>query len=354
MSERQDPTRDWPLPTTGLLRLRQIAYYTAILTALAGALLGFRMTGPWGWIWPVLLLALVLLEHWFGSVHARRVLAEQATTTPEEQPHCMACGYQLAGLQTRRCPECGRPFDPNEKPYVTPAERLDWQALVRSMLLGLLLAGALLATGVFKRLTGGQSMQIPHLLLDPFILGGLGCLAIVVVIVGLVGHRRMQRYRVPVPAHFDCAHCGHAMPTPLSEACPACRQTILCEHVFIRCRPWNLLDARYRRMHRFALIGQALLNLLIFLALIGLLAWQSFGQPGFLELRNALIALAALIAGILLIRQWVGEKWDRRTRLLFTQAVPSCPACDASLVGKPIRGTCPNCNRRYSPQDAHG
>src|SRR4051794_14856221 len=25
---------------------------------------------------------------------------------------CWECGYELRGLQTPRCPECGRPFDP--------------------------------------------------------------------------------------------------------------------------------------------------------------------------------------------------------------------------------------------------
>jgi hypothetical protein len=27
---------------------------------------------------------------------------------------CIGCGYQLRGLTERRCPECGRPFDPND------------------------------------------------------------------------------------------------------------------------------------------------------------------------------------------------------------------------------------------------
>ena len=29
-----------------------------------------------------------------------------------ELPRCKDCGYLLIGLEVRRCPECGRPFDP--------------------------------------------------------------------------------------------------------------------------------------------------------------------------------------------------------------------------------------------------
>lgn len=29
-------------------------------------------------------------------------------------PRCMSCGYVLQGLESRRCPECGREFDPND------------------------------------------------------------------------------------------------------------------------------------------------------------------------------------------------------------------------------------------------
>ncbi len=34
------------------------------------------------------------------------------TVPPTFAGHCRRCGYALAGLAERRCPECGRPFDP--------------------------------------------------------------------------------------------------------------------------------------------------------------------------------------------------------------------------------------------------
>jgi hypothetical protein len=54
---------------------------------------------------------------------------------------CLGCGYSLAGLQQRVCPECGRPFDPNDpKTFAASARvpsRTSW------ILVALALIGAL-------------------------------------------------------------------------------------------------------------------------------------------------------------------------------------------------------------------
>lgn len=41
------------------------------------------------------------------------------TASPNQQPddtpmHCLGCGYQLKHLPENRCPECGKPFDPDD------------------------------------------------------------------------------------------------------------------------------------------------------------------------------------------------------------------------------------------------
>ena len=36
------------------------------------------------------------------------------TTTTTERGLCIACNYSLAGIDSTRCPECGRPFDPTD------------------------------------------------------------------------------------------------------------------------------------------------------------------------------------------------------------------------------------------------
>src|SRR5688500_9185665 len=45
-------------------------------------------------------------------------MANDVTTTAAPQPLalglCLGCNYPLRGLSGRRCPECGRPFDPGD------------------------------------------------------------------------------------------------------------------------------------------------------------------------------------------------------------------------------------------------
>src|SRR3954451_7208332 len=47
---------------------------------------------------------------------ARDEAAAEATGTPEAPVGlCLSCNYPLRGLTDRRCPECGRPFDPADR-----------------------------------------------------------------------------------------------------------------------------------------------------------------------------------------------------------------------------------------------
>lgn len=40
--------------------------------------------------------------------------------TPTPNKRCLDCGYILGGLPENRCPECGRPFDPNDPQTYDP------------------------------------------------------------------------------------------------------------------------------------------------------------------------------------------------------------------------------------------
>lgn len=55
--------------------------------------------------------------------------------------YCLGCGYVLDGLPEHRCPECGRPFDPdNPRTFKTarPYKRWRWHVLLRPGPLGYL------------------------------------------------------------------------------------------------------------------------------------------------------------------------------------------------------------------------
>jgi len=75
---------------------------------------------------------------------------------PETARRCSNCGYNLFGLSTPRCPECGTPFDPNASPIddwaSDPRNVEDVRAIRRERLLGaigtLLLIGGMIFTGL--------------------------------------------------------------------------------------------------------------------------------------------------------------------------------------------------------------
>lgn len=64
------------------------------------------------WIYAVVMACatFVLLVHIYRR-QIRRSLREQLCDIGV--PICVPCGYDLRGLDEPRCPECGRPFDPN-------------------------------------------------------------------------------------------------------------------------------------------------------------------------------------------------------------------------------------------------
>lgn len=64
----------------------------------------------------------------------------------KRQAHCLDCGYDLRGLETARCPECGRDFDPrNPTTFGTRADNVDHRYV---RVAAALLATTLVATGV--------------------------------------------------------------------------------------------------------------------------------------------------------------------------------------------------------------
>src|SRR3954463_16425522 len=49
-----------------------------------------------------------------GLERGRLRLSNMPVETREIVGTCWECGYSLKGLETHRCPECGRPFDPGD------------------------------------------------------------------------------------------------------------------------------------------------------------------------------------------------------------------------------------------------
>jgi hypothetical protein len=64
--------------------------------------------------------------------------------------YCLGCGYIIDHLTERRCPECGREFDPADIWTFTTVDPADWQRIRRRGLLGvvLIVASAVPGAGV--------------------------------------------------------------------------------------------------------------------------------------------------------------------------------------------------------------
>lgn len=100
------------------------AWYPRVQTALAGAALvtigfvvGALLRKDWHfWTWPLsfsqnlahpILVAGTLAECVMGTIVALVVRRVRRVGVPEDPTLCKGCGYSLAGLAERVCPECG-------------------------------------------------------------------------------------------------------------------------------------------------------------------------------------------------------------------------------------------------------
>ncbi len=88
-------------------------------------------------------LATIVLGYCYTSAFALR--QQMATQIGPEERRCVMCAYRLRGLQSRLCPECAHPFDPEERPeFRFKWERIDGRGRCRKFV-RVLLPIALLA-----------------------------------------------------------------------------------------------------------------------------------------------------------------------------------------------------------------
>lgn len=87
---------------------------SVVLGAAASAFaipLANAFSGPWRWgchamVWLVVGLVVYQVQLFLVRIYLRIHLVDAART--ERLPLCMQCGYNLKGLASDRCPECGR------------------------------------------------------------------------------------------------------------------------------------------------------------------------------------------------------------------------------------------------------
>ena len=71
-----------------------------------------------------------------------------ATTTTWER-FCLDCHHSLRGLNSRKCPECGRSFDPDDLKTTAATQRIQWIEAVTKMTEGCIIVLSIVAVITF-------------------------------------------------------------------------------------------------------------------------------------------------------------------------------------------------------------
>jgi hypothetical protein len=103
---------------------------------------------------------------------------------------CLGCGYDLRGLPENRCPECGRPFAPNDPRTYTPVG-LPSDAFAQAAILGALLTVPGVGLLALKAIVGGP----PRWLCALGFFFGLAGVSISIVMAGASGRRLLRHNR---------------------------------------------------------------------------------------------------------------------------------------------------------------
>lgn len=86
---------------------------------------------------------------------------------PIRAMYCRSCGYNLAGLEQCRCPECGAGFDPDQpRSYLLRPRRSGWRKLLLASLALLLLVSGAAGAGVAWLYKGYQREEAALLKFD--------------------------------------------------------------------------------------------------------------------------------------------------------------------------------------------
>jgi hypothetical protein len=319
--------------------IRTVLYYSSMFVWAGLLFLALAHNGRGTlipWVGATTMICLIGGEWAFGRWRQKLASDDDSQAHYDPERKCVNCDYLLVGLTSNRCPECNWAFDPNSHTESKPEERILWQSSVRMMVAAILLSGYVLALGAI-----GREMRLVAM--------GLTGIATVVFVTFVVGVNRMRGYKVSPADSFACRPCGYKMKTPIGNQCVECGCEILTEDVFTPVLPWNLLDWRYRRLRRGLLAWLALVNggLLVAAIAAGWLWFQGVTIALSLGRGMAASIMTVVMIGVWVARKTVYDAYNRRHRLLFGMAAPTCSTCFGDLCGQPPNGACPNCESRY-------
>jgi len=112
--------------------------------------------------------------------------------SPAPHKRCLGCGYDLHGLPENRCPECGRPFDPEDPRTYYPLG-LPGDAFAQAAIVGACLVVPAASLTLLQTVAEG----LPAWLLTVAFLSGLAGVSIAIVMLGASGWRLLRSSGLP-------------------------------------------------------------------------------------------------------------------------------------------------------------
>lgn len=310
---------------------------------------GFTVTAMW------------CFARWMGQREQR--LCRHMAFLARHRRTCACCDYALHHLVSRRCPECGAPFDPDDTRHVLTSETVRLYSARARVISGVIIVFALVWVSTMAR----RAPWPIHAALFLALLFAFHALHLYWLWQAGRTERSQPDDHAAIAANVgvdtpddrsasrrctdcDAILCGLSGAVP--ESCPGCHRGLVYGEVFIRPDVRRLSDRRITSIQYHSL----LLRWFFFLSVCGGLAvltqvdLSAFGRVfvvggravRFLEIVLPVVLWVALATALFRRR---ARLLHRRLRQLFAEIAPTCPRCDHDLSTVPVHQACPGCRR---------
>jgi len=319
------------------LRLSQLA--NGLILAVAILFLIWR-----GWaLWAAFVaaaytvVAMWVFARWMGR--REQQLCRHIAYLAKHRRTCPNCDYALHDLVSRRCPECGTPFDPDDTRHILRSETVRLYSSQARAISGITIVFVLVwVSGMVQR----EAWWV-HLLLF---------LGLLVAFHGLYFLWHLENRS---PSNPRCTECGAVLCECrgiLPASCPECDRALTYGAVFIRPDVRFLSDRRigsvqYRSLMMrwvFLLAVCGGLTVLTHIDMIQLARLVFGGGQTMSVLSAVLLVLVWVVVSTAVFRNRA-KSLHRRLKRLVSRISPTCGHCDGDLSEVPVGQACPGCHR---------
>lgn len=332
------------------LRISQLAY---------GALMGVSISfvAWWGWtMWAGAVAAAVAVAGMWAiarrmAPHEER-LRRHLAALARRRRSCLQCNYQLRGLDSQRCPECGLRFDPRDERHILGQQVLHtFSQRARQTSVVIIV---FVIFWVCAMANGG--IRTAHAALAFGLLAALHTLH-------TLWNREARRSETATVAPA-CPGCRAELdPTKprMPSTCPNCDRPLIYSDVFIRPDSRRLTDRRVIHIQHQALLLRWIFICAICGGATALVRLDSvarqliaFAPSGPLALVVLAVPVLLYVVPVALLFQHFARKQQRKLKTLFARLDLQCPRCNVDISHLPVGDPCPNCRKAIHPSHVFG